>query len=135
MKFKDIGDFMLAGYGLCKALGKFQELDDRIKTQKAEKKAKQFGVKSKNKICGYTDLRFHSHEEAERVIDRMQTRIDAYGDVRIGELYDIIGLCTLVDGEEWEYGWRDLTKSSIVKTSNGWLIIFPKPKRIRKEHR
>ena len=75
-----------------------------------------------------TEIVFDSRSNAEKVLDDLNILMEEYGVVRVADLYDLIGLMpTYTDNN---YGWINLTGTSIVRVRHGYEIIMPKPVRI-----
>ena len=75
-----------------------------------------------------TEIVFDSRSNAEKVLDVLNILMEEYGVVRVADLYDLIGLTpTYTDNN---FGWINLTGTSIVRVRHGYEIIMPKPIRI-----
>ena len=62
--------------------------------------------------------------EAQEVMDRMDELMDAYGLVRVADLYDLVG----VTGQytDNKYGWTNIRNAEIVRVRDGYLIKMPR---------
>ena len=63
--------------------------------------------------------------DAEGVLVSMQSTIDRYGVVRISDLYDFVGLTGTPN--DYDYGWTNLTGSTVKRVMGGWILVLPKP--------
>ena len=77
----------------------------------------------------FDQILLDSRGEAQLVLDEMYERIDAYGKVRVSDLYDAVGWDH--DYTERKYGWYDLPNPKItrVHTDEGYKfgLILPRP--------
>lgn len=73
----------------------------------------------------YNDIEYDSRGEAEMVLEQMEAIIDNYGQVSVGDLYDLAD----VTGEytDHKYGWTNLRSAEIFRNRYGaYVIKFPK---------
>ncbi len=76
-------------------------------------------------IPNWQNLISDSRADMESVLDQMWEAIREYGQVSIGDLYDLAGMtCNFTDNK---YGWKDLTSAYIKNVPGGYSIVFPKP--------
>lgn len=69
---------------------------------------------------------FVTREEAEEILDNLITIIEEYG---FASLDDYYGLCSINRKfEDTRYGWDDITKASIRRRLDGYVIDLPTPK-------
>lgn len=76
-------------------------------------------------IPNWQNLTSDSRADMEGILDQMWEAIREYGQVSIGDLYDLAGMtCNFTDNK---YGWKDLTSACIKNVPGGYSIVFPKP--------
>lgn len=76
-------------------------------------------------IPNWQNLISDSRADMEEILDQMWEAIREYGQVSIGDLYDLAGMtCNFTDNK---YGWKDLTGAYIKNVPGGYSIVFPKP--------
>lgn len=72
----------------------------------------------------YDEIILPSRGEAEAVLDRMDELIDQYGQVSIGDLYDLVDITGSFT--DYKYGWVDLRTADAIRTRDGYLLKFPR---------
>ena len=72
----------------------------------------------------YDEIIIPSRGEAEAVLDRMDEMLDKYGQVSIGDLYDLVEITGSFT--DYKYGWTDLRTADVQKTRDGYLLKFPR---------
>lgn len=73
----------------------------------------------------YDDVILETRAEANEVLDRMNEIIDSYGQVSVGDLYDLVGITG--NYTDNNYGWTDLRSAEpIMARGGGWMIRLPK---------
>lgn len=72
----------------------------------------------------FDDIYLENRGEAEKVLYAMDEIIDTYGEVRVADFYELVGITG--DYTDNDYGWTDLRSAVTVRTSNGWTIKFPR---------
>ncbi|MBR5780391.1 MAG: hypothetical protein IKY27_00210 [Bacteroidales bacterium] len=72
----------------------------------------------------YDEVYFDSRGDAEVVLIRMEEILDEYGQVRIADYYDLVG----ISGEYTDnnYGWTDLKYADVERTRDGFTIKLPR---------
>lgn len=72
----------------------------------------------------YDDIILSTRGEAEDVLARMDELMDAYGLVRVADLYDLVG----ITGEYTDnrYGWTSIRTAEIVRVREGYAIKMPR---------
>lgn len=76
-------------------------------------------------IPNWQNLTSDSRADMEEILEQMWEAIREYGQVSIGDLYDLAGMtCNFTDNK---YGWKDLTSAYIKNVPGGYSIVFPKP--------
>jgi len=79
-----------------------------------------------DRIVGYSydDIILDSRGEAEEVISRMDELIEAYGLVRVADLYDLVGITgNFTDNK---YGWTNIRNAQIIRVRDGYMIKMPR---------
>lgn len=72
----------------------------------------------------YDDIILTTRGEAEDVLSRMDELIDAYGLVRVADLFDLVGkTCNYTDNK---YGWTNIRNAEIVRVREGYWIKMPR---------
>ena len=73
----------------------------------------------------FDEITMNSRGDAEQVLDNMIDLTREYGQVSVGDFCDLVG----VDNNftDYKYGWTDLTRVTISRTRDGYIINFPKP--------
>ena len=72
------------------------------------------------------DLVFDYREDAEDCLDRMLDKIEDYGCVSVGYLYDILGRTVYGDFTKEDWGWEDLSQARVRKVRDGYLLDLPR---------
>lgn len=72
----------------------------------------------------YDDITLESRGEAEAVLSRMDEIIEEYNEVRVADLYDLVG----ITGEytDNKYGWTNIRSARVVRTRDGYKIEMPR---------
>lgn len=72
----------------------------------------------------YDDVFVDTRGEAESVLSRMDEIIEEYNEVRVADLYDLVG----ITGEytDNKYGWTNIRNARIVRTRDGYKIEMPR---------
>jgi hypothetical protein len=71
------------------------------------------------------DIILEQRVEAEEVIDRMNERINEYGQVSVADLYDMIDVTSVFTDNKW--GWYNIEGARARYTRDGYLLDLPKP--------
>lgn len=75
------------------------------------------------------DVIVQTRGEAESVLTMMEELISVYGSVSVSDFYDMLDItCPYTN---FSYGWTNLSNSSIVRVSEGYLIKLPKATPLR----
>jgi len=72
----------------------------------------------------YDDIVLESRGEAEDVLARMDELIEAYGLVRVADLYDLVGITG--NYTDNSYGWTNIRNAEIVRVRDGYVIKMPR---------
>ena len=73
----------------------------------------------------YDEIILASKGEADAVLNEMDDIIRRYGFVKVGDLYDLVGInATYTD---YNYGWTDLRTAYVTRVRDGYLLKLPKP--------
>lgn len=75
-------------------------------------------------VYDYDNIVFESSGEANLVLDQLEEHISKYGEVTVGDLYDMVGL--IPEHTDYNYGWKDVVHSTVVGTRDGYIIRLPK---------
>lgn len=79
----------------------------------------------------YEDIVLDSRGEAEEVLYRMDEILDAYGVVRVADLFDLVGITG--DFTDNNYGWTNICSAEPVRLRDGgYALRLPKPLPIKK---
>ena len=72
----------------------------------------------------YDDIVVETRGEAESVLHRMDELMEAYDQVRVSDLYDLVG----ITGEytDNKYGWTNIHNARVVRTRDGYKIEMPR---------
>lgn len=73
----------------------------------------------------YEDIFFENRGDAQEVLGRMMELVAEYGWATIGDLHSLVGLSSNYTHER--YGWDDLRRCRVQRTTDGYLINFPEP--------
>lgn len=73
----------------------------------------------------YDNIQFDYRDDAEAVLDRMTECIEAYSQVTVGDLYDIVGITGTHTDER--YGWVKLGSARVVRDRDKFVLDLPKP--------
>lgn len=79
-----------------------------------------------------TDLETYalrSREDAERVLEGLETYLETYNVVPVSAFFELIGVTAPYTYHD--YGWTNLAESKVMVSENGYTIRFPKPTRIK----
>lgn len=72
----------------------------------------------------YDDITVETRGEAEMVISRMDEIMDEYDQVRVADLYDLVGITG--DYTDNKYGWTNIQTARVVRTRDGYKIQMPR---------
>lgn len=73
----------------------------------------------------WQDVVLESRADATEILNQMKGAIRQYGQVSIGDFYDLMGsTCNFTDNK---YGWYDLNQAWVKSVAGGYQIVFPKP--------
>lgn len=72
----------------------------------------------------YDDITVETRGEAEMVISRMDEIMEEYDQVRVADLYDLVGITG--DYTDNKYGWTNIQTARIVRTRDGYKIQMPR---------
>ena len=82
------------------------------------------GRRTRPTIYSYDDIVIPTRGEAEAVLERMDELLETYEQVRVADLYELVG----VTGEytDNKYGWVNLQNADVVRVRNGYKIKLPR---------
>lgn len=72
----------------------------------------------------YEQVVISTRPEAQSVLDQLQDMIDRYQIASIADLYDSLGITPR--STDHNYGWTDISSSTIIHVKNGWVLNMPK---------
>lgn len=72
---------------------------------------------------------FTTRQEAEEVMTKMFDEVSKYGRVTVKDLYSMSDMPTEYAMSNW--GWRNLTGTTVVEVRGGYMIKFPKVEEMR----
>jgi len=72
----------------------------------------------------YDDITLETRGEAEAVLARMDEIIEEYDEVRVADLYDLVGITG--DYTDNKYGWTNIRNARVVRTRDGYKIEMPR---------
>ena len=70
------------------------------------------------------DITVDNRGEAEAVIRQLRDMCSEYGEVSVGDLYDIVGIPN--DFTDYKYGWVNLESAKATRTRDGYFLDLPK---------
>ena len=83
------------------------------------------GANQRNSTTSWQEAVMDTRADAEEVLSQMKTAICDYGQVSVGDFYDLMG--TTHNYTDNNYGWYDLDAAWIKGVAGGYQINFPKP--------
>ena len=72
----------------------------------------------------YDDIILDSRGEAEAVLFRMDEVMEEYGQVRVADLYDLVGVTG--NYTDNNYGWTNIRNAEVVRVRDGYKIKMPR---------
>lgn len=72
----------------------------------------------------YDDIVVETRGEAESVLARMDEIMETYEQVRVADLYDLVGITG--DYTDNKYGWTNIRNARVVRTRDGYKIEMPR---------
>lgn len=81
----------------------------------------------------YEEVIFETEERGKEVIQKMSEIMDEYHDVRVADIYDLIGFKSHYENSL--YGWHDISKAELVKVPAGYALKMPEPIQLAKDFR
>ena len=86
---------------------------------------KPTATNTKSSSYHFDEVTLDSRADAEQVLDNLIDLIREYGSASVGDFCDLVGVDS--NFTDYKYGWNDLTRTTISRTRNGYIIDFPKP--------
>ena len=77
----------------------------------------------------YDDIILDSRGEAEAVLSRMDEVMEEYGQGRVADLYDLVGVTG--NYTDKNYGWTNIRNAEVVRVRDGYKIKMPRALPIR----
>ena len=81
--------------------------------------------RARSAMRDYEDIIFDTKSDADEVIGQMVELIEVYGQVTIGDLYDLAGLTP--EYTVGNYGWTNLRDASPRRIRDGYILDLPRP--------
>lgn len=72
----------------------------------------------------FDDIYFDARGEAEKILDCMDDLLDSYNAVTVADFYELAGVT--VNQTDYNYGWINLSRASIQRTREGYIINLPR---------
>lgn len=135
---KDLVSDMLTGGIEMILFGKEGGRDDRRTTRDrgrsyvsygnyyGSKRNKRDGYSRINRAAAHTfdDLIFDNRQEAEDVLTHMVDILDEYQEIKVADLYDLVGETSTFTDYKW--GWENLSSASVARVRDGYKLKLPK---------
>lgn len=80
-------------------------------------------TQQQNDIPTYNEIILDNRIDAERVLDELTDIIDRYGSASIADLYQAVGLPTVIT--HYNYGWKSMKGADAVAVRDGYLLKLP----------
>lgn len=103
--------------------------NDTIRTGVAKEVARRI-VNGDKRRDQYNELVFDTEVEAEKALAEARAILDRYGSVTVADVYDMTAVMTCY--LDSLYGWTDLRKAKIVKSTNGYILRMPESRKINR---
>jgi hypothetical protein len=84
----------------------------------------------RNNGYSHDDIILDSRGEAEDVLSRMSELIDAYGEVSVADLYDLVGISGKYTDNN--YGWTNIRNAEPIRVRDGYMLKLPKVTPLKK---
>lgn len=78
----------------------------------------------------HDDIVFATRGEAEEVLSLMEEAIEAYDNVSVADMYDLVGE-TSSNYTDNKYGWTSLRLAEVKRVRDGYIIELPKAKPLK----
>jgi hypothetical protein len=72
----------------------------------------------------FNDIVFESRGEAEEVLSHLVDLTIDYNVASIADLYDLVGITS--NFTDNKYGWDDLSRATVSRVRDGWMIDLPR---------
>lgn len=76
-------------------------------------------------IRAYENIIFESRRDVDKVLRKLNERIDSHSYVTVAYLYKTLG--ENYEYTDTDYGWFDLDDAKVVSCKDGWRLKMPKP--------
>lgn len=73
----------------------------------------------------FDEVTLPTRGEAEEVLDQLIVLIDKYDEASVSDLYELVSITPNFTDDKW--GWKDLRRSRVVRTRDGFVLDLPKP--------
>lgn len=77
----------------------------------------------------WSEIILESRAEAQHVLNTMVDYIEQYGQVRVSDLYDMVGITDSFTDNYW--GWTNLSRADVRPVREGFLLDLPRPISLR----
>ena len=91
----------------------YDERDDRPSTRRTDRA-----------VFEYDRMVIPDRAEAIEALERLKDQLETYGEVSVGDLYDVLGVTC--DFTAYNYGWVNLHNAEVVRANGGYIIKLPK---------
>ena len=71
---------------------------------------------------------YDTREDAENVLNALAERTMLYGMASVADLYELSGIASSYT--DTDYGWAEVSRASVQRTRDGYIIELPKPERL-----
>lgn len=73
----------------------------------------------------FDDIIIESRGEAEEVLSGLVELIENYDVASVADFYDLVGATS--DYSDNKYGWDNLSRASVTRVREGYILVLPKP--------
>lgn len=80
--------------------------------------------RAKRATLEFDDIVWSSRGDAESVLDYLVTRVNEFGSATVADLYEAADVGS--DFTDDKYGWRDLSRASVTRVRNGYILDLPR---------
>lgn len=103
---------------------------DRYSSRGRDRDKDRREVSSKNRARhDFDEILLKTRGEAEEVLSNLVDLTIDYGEARVSDFYDLVGISS--NYTDNEYGWVDLSSASVSRVRDGYIINLPKTRPLR----
>jgi len=73
----------------------------------------------------FDEIILHTRAEANEVLERLYDLVSQYGEAKVADLYDLVGVEGNYTDNRW--GWQNLRGADVVRVRDGYLLDLPRP--------